>query len=176
MIGVKLGAPPPGEGVVGLLLECHARIRHFAALAVAIAEHEDPEATELVEAAGSVVRYLTEALPLHVADEEESLLPRLRGRDAELDEALQTMHEQHQGHGPVIERVVELCSALAQAPERHGELSLPLVGASVRLRGALWVHLASEEAHVLPAIDRLLSPEEQDAIESEMRGRRDPRA
>ena len=40
----------------------------------------------VLEASRRCERYFSEALPLHVEDEEQSLLPRRRGRTPELDD------------------------------------------------------------------------------------------
>ena len=62
-----------------LLLDCHERIRHFSTLAVRLAR-EDASDDERRGVAAGVARYFEQALPLHVRDEDESILPRLRGR------------------------------------------------------------------------------------------------
>jgi hypothetical protein len=80
-MAVHIGAPRPAAGAVELLLECHERIRHFARLALKLAGTRDLPPAEVAEAAAAVRRYFAEALPLHAADEEESMMPRLRGRD-----------------------------------------------------------------------------------------------
>jgi hypothetical protein len=113
---IKLGARESGGDVVDALLECHERIRRFAALAVTLAEARAPGAEEVREAAGQVRRYFLEALPLHVADEDESIVPRLRGRDAEVDAALATMSAEHEGHRAPLAELVSTCAALEAAP------------------------------------------------------------
>src|SRR5262245_23535436 len=94
-IGPRASSP---EDLVDLLLACHERIRNFTAMARAAAEREEAVAADVVDACARVQRYFTEALPLHVRDEEESLLPRLQGRSAEVDRALGVMKEQHERH------------------------------------------------------------------------------
>jgi iron-sulfur cluster repair protein YtfE (RIC family) len=171
----RIGATRAPDDVVDLLLECHARIRSFTALAARLAG-EAPAADEVRIAAAQVRRYFEEALPLHALDEEESILPRLAGRDAELDRALATMHDEHAAHGETIERVVRLCRELEAAPERHAELSPPLAAAADALRAHFVRHLEPEEETIFPAIRRLLGPEERAEIVRELRARRDPRA
>ncbi len=81
----KIGKPAAAGDAVGLLLECHERIRSFLALARRIAEVGPSAPGTVPEAAARVRRYFTEALPLHARDEEESILPRLRGLDPTVD-------------------------------------------------------------------------------------------
>src|SRR5690606_21064266 len=98
------------------LLACHERIRRFVAMAFATATREEAPASDIAEACARVRRYFTEALPLHVADEELSVLPRLRGTSAEVDAALATMQEQHARHQPLLGRLLELTEAVGQEP------------------------------------------------------------
>jgi iron-sulfur cluster repair protein YtfE (RIC family) len=163
---------PAEDDAAGLLLECHGRIRAFTLLAERLAATPGLAAAEVVEAAEGVRRYFAEALALHARDEEESVLPRLAGRERQLDAALVAMHREHGEHGPVVDRVVKLCAALAAEPRRHGELSPALGAAAGALRDHFERHLASEEAIILPAIDRFLDPAERAAIVRELRARR----
>ena len=95
---VQIGVPKEPSDIVDLLLECHERIRTFVGLAGRLANTKQPSVDEVRDAATRVARYFSEALPLHVADEEQSILPRLSGRDSELDKALNSMREQHRQH------------------------------------------------------------------------------
>ena len=169
-IGLK--AKAPAEGVVELLLECHGRIRSFLDLAARIGSVEGLGVEEIGEAAGRVRRYFVEALPLHVEDEEESLLPRLKGHDADLDVALGQMHHEHHEHLAAIERLVSLCVELETTPAKLGELRGELAAAAAELSAGLGAHLAHEEERILPAIARWIGPEEQAAMVMELRARR----
>src|SRR6185503_861481 len=89
---VSLGSPRGDErDVVDALLACHERIRRFSAMAVRIADAGGATELEIRDAAAAVRRYFAEALPLHVADEDEDLAPLLAGRDPAIDAALATM-------------------------------------------------------------------------------------
>ena len=81
----RLGRGAGAADAVGLLLDCHERIRAFTAMASRLAAPGDPGPDAIRDAAARVHRYFAEALPLHAQDEEESLAPRLRGRDPDLD-------------------------------------------------------------------------------------------
>src|SRR5262245_4414109 len=84
---LQIGRRQTEETLVGLRLACHGRIRSFLAMAVTIGERFDVPENEVAESAARVRRYFSQALPLHVEDEEESVLPRLESRSAELDAA-----------------------------------------------------------------------------------------
>ena len=60
-----------------LLLGCHARIRHFTAVAVKLAHALAATSDEIRQAAEVVHRYYSVSLPLHEADEDQTLRPRL---------------------------------------------------------------------------------------------------
>lgn len=166
-----LGRRRPVEGLTTMLLECHGRIREFLALAVRAGAHQDTPASDVAVACQRVERYFEEALPLHVRDEEESLLPRLRGRSPAIDAALARMHGEHAAHGPLVDTLVARSQALRSAPG-EAEARSALVLAARALEAAFEPHLREEEAVVFPAIDVHLSIEERDAVVRELRDRR----
>ncbi len=169
---LKIGSPRPAEGIVDLLLECHERIRSFSDLAVRLGEADAPDPAEVADAAARVRRYFAEALPLHARDEEESVLPRIAGRDPAVDAALVAMHRDHLGHAELLEPVLAACEELAAAPERHAELAPALAEAGRRLRAHFEAHLASEEATIFPAIARVVGEDDRRRMLEELRGRR----
>jgi hemerythrin-like domain-containing protein len=166
--------PRPAEDVVDLLAECHVRIRSFGDLAVLLAAAKDPSVDEVRNSAEGVRRYFAEALPLHVADEEESILPRLAGRDPAVDKALVSMHREHGADAPTIGRVVDLCATLAERPGAHRELAADLATAAQAMREALERHLVGEEETIFPAIRRVLSEDDRARMIAELRARRTP--
>ena len=154
------------------LLECHDRIRQMIALARAIAgAHARPD-TEVSEAAGRVRRYFTDSLARHVEDEEESLLPRLRGRDIMVDAALERMAGEHELHGALLARLVAACADLERRPAELPQLRAELDEVSVRLGDEFAAHLDSEEQIVFPAVRSLLDDDERAQIRAEMHARR----
>jgi iron-sulfur cluster repair protein YtfE (RIC family) len=167
-----IGAPRPSEGIVELLLECHARIRSFSDLAVRLGEAPAPSPAEVADAAARVRRYFAEALPLHARDEEESLLPRLAGRDPAVDAALVTMHREHEEHGALLDPVLALCAELAAAPERRPAVAADLARAARPLRAHFEAHLASEEATIFPAVARVVPEDDRRRMVEELRARR----
>jgi iron-sulfur cluster repair protein YtfE (RIC family) len=167
-IGKRRGA---AEGdLVDLLLACHARIRKFAALAVTVAQRQDFPGDEVAEACVQVHRYFSEALPLHVADEDESILPRLQGASPEIDHALQTMRDQHVEHGPKLRSLLRLTEALRVTSDAAAWKSELAVVAD-DLEQELHAHLAMEESILFPAL-RGLPGSIQAEIVTELRERR----
>ena len=167
---VQLGKRPKAEGVVGRVLECHERIRRFTDMAVRLGAAENAGEEDIRSAARDVRRYFFEALPLHVEDEEKSILPRLEGREPELDAALARMHTEHESHEPLLADLIAICEELVRSP--GSEIRARLNPLAAEFQRELRLHLEEEEAIVLPAIDRLVSKEEQARIVAEMAARR----
>lgn len=168
----RLGAPATPEDAVALLLECHERIRTFLAMASRIAAARPEERAGVSEAAARVARYFSEALPLHARDEEESVLPRLRGRDPAVDAELEEMAREHRDHERPLSAVVGACQALAREPALLEELAPGLARAAAELSAHFAEHLRREETVIFPAIRRHLSRADDAAIVRELRARR----
>ena len=167
-----LGASPAGhEGPVALLLACHGRIRSFTALAAGLASSQPAPDAEVAAAARRVHRYHAVALPLHQADEELSIAPRLT--DSALAGPLAAMKREHIELDEVLAALLPLWERLAAEPGRRAELS-PVLSREVSRMQALWSrHLAAEEELIFPALGRL--PDLARVLE-EMRARRAPSA
>lgn len=169
----RLGKKPPVSGdAVDLLLECHVRIRSFLEMAQRIAIERAAAPGEISAAAARVHRYFTQALPLHAQDEEESILPRLLGRDAAVDRELEIMVREHGEHEAPLAALVSACGEVARDPDRHQALAASLGRAADDLAAHFADHLAREEAVVFPAMRRLLDPGDDAEIVAEIRRRR----
>ena len=114
-----------------MLGACHDRLRYFSELATLLASRLDASAEDVSDAARRLRTYFTVALPLHEADEELSLAPRLlaSSNGASVAEALGLMNEQH----GLLHVVLEVHLALEETtifpwlealplPERDGML------------------------------------------------------
>ena len=168
---VSIGKSRRSGELVELLLECHGRIRQFTELARETGERRDLAAPDVVAACQRVERYFVEALPLHVRDEEDSILPRLRGRSEALDQALARMRLEHEQHEPVLAELLTACRALQKAPS-DGAYLRELSQVAERLTHAFLPHLKLEESLIFPAVRELLSDAERASITSELRARR----
>jgi hemerythrin-like domain-containing protein len=169
-----IGKKAPSADLVAALSECHDRIRTFGALACKLAGPSGLEAAseQVVEASEAVRRYFAVALPLHVADEEQTLAPLLAGRDGAVDAALAQMAREHTEHEQSIAALVALCERLAREPERLAELRELLASVAGPLDAALRAHLELEESAIFPMLGRLLSPAEEKEVRAAMRARR----
>lgn len=169
---VGIGSKKKPSDMVDMLLDCHERIRSFTALALRIAGAEGAADPEVAESAAKVRRYFTVALPKHVEDEEESVLPRLVGKDPEVDRALRQMEEEHGRHEAPLRRLIEICAELSSHPERLPSLRAELGEVAATLRDEFEPHLAAEEGIVFPAMRRHLSAQSQEEMVRELRRRR----
>ena len=173
LIGEPLRSPADA-GPAALLLSCHERIRSFTALAVRLASAEPATELTVSETAGRVHRYHAIALPLHQADEEQSIAPRLeRAAAPALLEALARMKREHVALDEVISGLLPLWQSLAAEPGRRGELAFVLAREVARAQDLWAVHLAAEEEIVFPAL-RSLQASELSCITGEIRARRLP--
>lgn len=169
---VNLGGTAKRDDLVGLLLECHERIRRFSRLAVEVATRVDLPAREVEDVCLRCERYFVEALPKHVADEELTLLPRLRGHG--VDEALATMHAQHEAHTPPLAALLDGLRQLRANPSEQTRARLAEV--ATRLVADFDLHLEAEERLLFPLIPTTLSAEQQRLAIDELRARRQPGA
>ncbi len=172
---VTLGLREAGEGapesLVEMLLACHTRIRRFARLALTVGARPELPPAEVKGAVAQCLRYFTEALPLHVRDEEDSLWPRLAGRSPALDATLAQMRAQHFAH---VSRLNALQAALEAVLARPGEPAAhrQLAATASTLETDFEEHLALEETELFPSLEDALPAEEREAIIAELRARR----
>jgi len=150
------------------LVDCHARIRSFCALARRLSAGGPAAGTR--EAAEQLHRYFSIALPLHVRDEDESVRPRLeRIADPVVDAALAAMSAEHVEADAGLAELLEQWSAIAREPS--DARCLATAGRAAWLDAYMLRHLEAEETRIFPALDRLPRAE-HDAIVAEMQARR----
>lgn len=168
---LRLGEVPQGEGLVDLLMACHARIRRFSALAVRLGEGAGEGDAERAEAAHACLRYFTHALPLHAEDEEASCWPRLAGHSPTVDGAIAANEAEHAAHRPLLAELEAALLAFLEAPSGLPERT-HLAAAARALEPALRAHLEAEESLLFPALRTHLPPEVQETAVRELRARR----
>lgn len=161
------------EDAVDLLIGCHERIRHFTAVAVKLAHAQGASPAEIREAAASVHRYYSVSLPLHEADEDHTLHPRLGVvADEKLRHALLAMADQHQAIDGLIERLVPLLILVRSNPSAISEVGSEMCSITKTLDEAFRGHLQMEEEAIFPAIRSLLPESARTEILGEMQARR----
>lgn len=152
------------------LLACHERIRRFCALGERLAAGAG--ADEARQAAAELHRYFSIALPLHMADEEESVRPRLErlGGDAVADALAEMAREHDQAEAVVAELVARWQEILDEPTAARCAVT---AGNAAWLTAHMRDHLGAEETRIFPALAKLPQPQ-LDAIVEEMRARRRP--
>jgi len=163
----------PSDEVTGLLVGCHQRIRHFTSIAGKLAHAQAAEHDEIRSAADAVYRYYSVSLPLHEADEEDSLRPRLDHiAGARLQHALAAMHDQHLAIDDLLERLLPLLRMVGKNPATLADAGAEMCSITKTLAEVFEAHLQMEEGVIFPAIGQLLSPDDREALLREMRERR----
>jgi hemerythrin-like domain-containing protein len=162
------------EDAITLLLGCHDRIRHFTEVADRLNLNERSPAADRKQAASTVLRYYEIALPLHEADENDSIYPRLQRAlpPGELADANQAMIDQHTEIDALVAQLLPMWRTIAADPAQQEKLSAALGNRVQRLKQLWTSHLRLEEEVVIPAMRRFLSQQDLAAIEAEMRARR----
>ncbi len=161
------------ENAVDLLIACHERIRHFSSMLRKLAHAEGATDEEIRNAAGSALRYFSIALPLHEADEEESVRPRLIAlSNPEITGALEAMTHQHQAVDDLVERLSPVLRLLSHNPAKLPDVHAELCSLSAALQEVFEGHLALEESVIFPFLHQQLSPEALTSVLGEMQQRR----
>ena len=157
-----------------MLLVCHQRIREHVALAARLAGASAAGSDLIVDAAARLARYFTVALPLHAADEELSLRPRLEraGDDPQIARAVAAMAAEHGPIHAAAEALVPAWNAVAGEPGRLVELATTLAAGATRLAELFEPHLAVEERVIFPLIDARIDAAGRAALAREMGERR----
>lgn len=161
------------EDAVDLLTGCHDRIRHFTDAAVRLAHAQGATANDISQTAARVHRYYTVSLPLHEADEEDTLRPRLTAiADERMSHALVAMHEQHQAIDELLERLLPLLVLVKANPDTLHAVAAEMCSITKALDEVFRAHLQMEEEVIFPAIRASLPEEVRGAMVDEMRTRR----
>ena len=169
---VSLGARNQVDELVDLLAACHRRIRHHVVLARRlVVRGADSPIDDVCATAAQIRRYFTVALPLHVADEDETIAPRLAALGNPVAAALNTMAVDHVNHQHLIDRLVELCGEIEQSPAQLKRINGQLSRLVEVLATELAAHLELEERVVFPAL-RALGEAQRADILAAMRQRR----
>jgi iron-sulfur cluster repair protein YtfE (RIC family) len=161
------------EDAVELLIGCHLRIRHFTAAAVKLAHAQGVTDDEIRQTAAAVYRYYSVSLPLHEADEEDTVRPRLDPVAGErVRHALLAMADQHQGIYEFVERLMPLLQLLERNPSALAQVGGELCSLTSALGEIFQAHLELEEAVIFPAIRESLPESTRAEMLAEMQQRR----
>lgn len=162
-------APNFGLDVVEALQFAHTESLHMLGLAEAL---ETCSATPSTAAAAARVEaYLQSGLMRHLADEEQSLAPRLKGHHEVVDRALATMRSDHFREAAMASRLAGLCGLIGRDVNRLHGLRFSVAQAVSELKTLVVRHQELEESIVFPALRRFLGRAQLDEIDAEMLAR-----
>lgn len=164
---------------IGLLGDCHRRIERFLGALVALAEQSDGGALdeESRSAFDTALRYFREAAPRHVADEEESLFPRLHASaDPDANAALVRLERDHKSIQAWHAELHELGARLLAGGGLEQRELARFRELVEQLENAYAPHIALEDDEIFPSARRLLSADQLRAVGREMAVRRGARA
>jgi hemerythrin-like domain-containing protein len=161
------------EDAVDLLTGCHHRIRHFTGVAAKLAHAQGDTPDEIAQAAAGIYRYFTVSLPLHEADEEKTLRPRLEAvADDKVNHALLAMCDQHQAIEELLERLLPLIVMVKNNPETLHAVGGEMCSITNALDEIFRAHLQLEEEVIFPAVRTSLPEDTRAGMLREMQGRR----
>lgn len=174
---LQIGATPDAgfDQPVAMLRDCHRRILRFAGLLGQVARDAQgyslsKEQQSAVEAA---LRYFGTSGPLHNADEECSLFPRLRGRvSATVTATIARLEAEHREAEGLQRRIGQLFQHWIAEFGLDRSEEQELGEATERLESFYDEHIRIEEATVFAAAETILNREEQAEIGREFSGRR----
>lgn len=174
LLQIQTTPKPEKSDAIDKIYDCHSRIRHYLAVAKRLATVQHASERDIREAAGSLLRYFSKAFPLHVVDEDLSLLPRIKltNPPAEVLAAIRALGEDHREHENMIDAFCEAMEHLEDRPERLPGLQSRLASMLDVMSEELEEHLALEEDVILPYARTALTPEMLGTIEREMHHRR----
>lgn len=156
---------------IALLSACHDRVRHYAGLALKLAQYlpEHGADQQAREAASSILRYFDVAAPLHHQDEEEDLFPLLAERGDDMLKALVgiTMFEQHVELAALWQQVRACLLAIAAGESSDFPLAL-----ATEFSQRYPAHALIEDEQIYPFAAQLLSEEELAELGRHMAARR----
>lgn len=173
---IKIATPKNArQEAIERLVSCHQKIRHFSSVAVKLAHAQGVAPAEITQAADGLYLYFTIALPLHEADENQSLHPRLRNAVPEGElagPAADAMVDQHMAIDELVERLLPLWVLVRENPEKLDEVAGEMCQVAGRLNEIFNEHLKLEEETIFPALEKYLSEAELAAMVTEMQDRR----
>jgi iron-sulfur cluster repair protein YtfE (RIC family) len=161
------------EDAVDLLTGCHQRIRHFTEVAVKLAHAQGATPNEITDTAGAVHCYYSVSLPLHEADEDQTLRPRLSAvANQQVQQALVAMGDQHQAIDELLERLLPLLVMVRNNPDSLHPAGAEMCSITKALDEIFHAHLQMEEEVIFPAIRQVLPDSAQADMLREMQARR----
>ncbi|WP_410500026.1 hemerythrin domain-containing protein [Chitinibacter sp. S2-10] len=158
------------ETPVAMLIACHDRVRHYAALTETLVSHVAKNGADAAAIAGAsaILRYFDVAAPLHHQDEDEDLFPAMLPlATPELAQAIREIMAEHDELGLLWQKV--RAALLALVAGNDNELTPELAAEFAQRYPA---HAAREEDEIYPYAKALLSAGQLHELGTKMAARR----
>jgi len=158
------------DAPLAMLRACHARMERQLATLLRLGRHlpEHGADAQARSAARAILRYFDSAAPMHHADEEASVFPRLVARRPEAARPVAELAVQHD----VLESRWRRLRVLLSGISAGQRANLPPKDIQ-DFADAYSAHLTRENAWLLPLCDEALRNEDLTAIGREMAARRE---
>lgn len=179
LMPIAIGQAPESDfdDPLGMLSDCHRRIKRFLETLINVAEQARGGALDEQQhrALETALRYFREGAPKHTSDEEDSLFPRIRIRAAASDERSALLTDLHSDHQAVVTRHAEV-DQLGRAWLSNGMLTVEAAERLIQLlhglRETYEEHIETEETELFPFAAKLLTPGDLQEVGKEMARRR----
>lgn len=169
------------DNPLGLLSDCHRRIEKFLEQLLFITDSAAGEKLQPQqrEAFSTALRYFRQAAPLHTADEETSLFPRLRelaaNGNATAKQALDVIQRLEDDHSAADIRHAAIDALGTRWLEQDildSDSTAQLENELRELRAFYAVHIAIEDEQLFPLAGQILSADSIESVGRDMAARR----
>lgn len=157
---------------LAILLECHGWIRRFLREAWKLSEADAEDLVAVQTSAAETLKFFLTVMPVHLAEEQETMLPRLQGASEKLDQALAHMVQDHEERDQTLQEVIGYCQILSRHPESLEKVRESFRRCTRLLAVELESHMMAEERDIFPNIENLPAATQMEMVE-EMRLRRE---
>ena len=177
---VQINAKPLAgfDQPIDMLVDCHRRIEHFLDVMVRVVERYAARALDAEgrDALAVARQYFANSAPKHMADEEQSLFPRMRSAgsaDPATCNLLEQLQQDHQTADDLHARIdLRLEEWLASDKPLTDDSLTTLRADLAALRQHYAEHILLEEEQVFPSATKLLGDDQLREVGEEMRARR----
>lgn len=177
---IQIGGKPLADFTqpIRVLYDCHRRIESFLGALLTVSRLRGGEALDERHrsAVSAAIRYFEHAAPLHTADEEVSLFPRLRSSTANdaagIGKCLSELEVEHREKERGHQTVHRLATSWLEESTLSAEDAQTFRDELERLELIYGRHIRTEEDRVFPVAAQVLPREDLRAIASEMKTRR----
>ncbi|CEK15182.1 hemerythrin domain-containing protein [Chthonomonas calidirosea] len=176
-MALQIGAKAEGSfrEPLQLLSDCHRRIERFLQQLIHVAEQTEGDGLNEAyrDELDTALRYFENAEPLHTADEEVSLFPRLLAKKhEEAERIIRTLEADHDVVGALHKAVGEIGKRWLERGYLEKQELEELLEKLYFLRNTYRRHIGMEDQVLFPLAAALLSAEELEVIGHEMADRR----